>query len=81
MGAIVWQLPQNSAPEVSWKIVSVTAQAPAGESKVDFNRDIRPILAENCFPCHGPDAAARRGELRLDTEAGSLVTANVRRSG
>jgi hypothetical protein len=34
--------------------------------KVDYNRDIRPILAENCFLCHGPDAAARQGELRLD---------------
>ena len=34
-----------------------------GES---YNRDIRPILAENCFACHGPDSAARKAELRLD---------------
>src|SRR5262247_2197528 len=40
------------------------AAAPAG--KIEYNRDIRPILAENCFACHGPDSAARKANLRLD---------------
>src|SRR5881275_1276498 len=39
--------------------------ARAGE-KLEYNRDVRPILAENCFACHGPDSASRKAKLRLD---------------
>lgn len=36
-------------------------------AEISYNRDIRPILTENCFACHGPDSAARKAGLRLDS--------------
>lgn len=51
-------------------VTAAGAVAPAGGTSISFNRDIRPILAENCMSCHGPDPGSRKAGLRLDTEAG-----------
>ena len=40
--------------------------ARAADAKLDFNRDIRPILTDNCLACHGPDEKKRKADLRLD---------------
>ncbi len=51
-------------------------QHPAS-AKLEFNRDIRPILSDNCFACHGPNKAARQGGLRLDDKSSALTTGAV----
>jgi Protein of unknown function (DUF1553)/Protein of unknown function (DUF1549)/Planctomycete cytochrome C len=44
----------------------------SGAAKLDFNRDIRPILSDNCFACHGPDTQKIKGGLRLDLKDAAL---------
>jgi len=46
--------------------VTLSASAASTASKIEYNRDIRPILSENCFACHGADSASRKANLRLD---------------
>ena len=53
-----------------WWLATLLVPALSAQT-VDFNRDIRPILSERCFACHGPDASHRQMGLRFDLEGGA----------
>lgn len=65
--AFVWSL---------FLVATILAPRAVGASPAaagpDFNRDVRPILSDNCYACHGPDAQARKAGLRLDAKDGAL---------
>jgi hypothetical protein len=50
----------------------LAADAPDMPATIEFNRDVRPILSDNCFYCHGPDASKRKRKLRLDVRENAL---------
>src|SRR5688572_23588009 len=54
-----------------------SAQPATPVDPVDYNWDVRPILSENCFQCHGPDEKARRANLRLDQGDGATRVLNA----
>ncbi len=68
-----WTRAAEEGSEVTSKATVTTAVREVGlPAKVEFNRDIRPILSEYCYACHGPDASTRKGKYRLDTKAGAF---------
>ena len=54
----------------------LSAAAAAGD--ISYNRDIRPILVENCFGCHGADSAGRKADLRLDDRDAAVESGAIK---
>ena len=55
--------------------LSIPLAAAEDNKNLQFNRDIRPILSENCYKCHGPDKGNRKGKLRLDQREAAIAKA------
>ncbi len=60
-------------------LLGVFLVAAAAAEDVSFNRDVRPLLADRCFPCHGPNDADRQARLRLDVPGGNQGAYRTRR--
>ncbi|HLX64154.1 MAG TPA: PSD1 and planctomycete cytochrome C domain-containing protein [Planctomycetota bacterium] len=54
-------------------LAAACARATETPRKLEFNRDVRPILSENCYLCHGPDKNSRKGKMRLDVREEALA--------
>src|SRR5688572_14586598 len=61
--------PANSA--------KATEASPASAGKIEYNRDVRPILMDACISCHGPDSASREADLRLDQRDAAVEMAAI----
>src|SRR6478735_1672968 len=66
----------QTMPRFGFALFAVTcltlARTSVAADRVDYARDVLPILSDNCYHCHGPDEKARKAKLRLDTKEGAF---------
>jgi hypothetical protein len=63
---------RNTAATLLASLILSFSFASGAEPSIQYNRDIRPILMDNCFACHGADSAARKADLRLDKREAAI---------
>jgi hypothetical protein len=66
MAAAIWQACSEKSTQTDTVLAS-------NSQKIDFNYQVKPILSDKCFACHGPDEKKRDSGLRLDTEEGAFM--------
>src|SRR3989449_5552112 len=64
---------RNLGTALSVPAIISAAVAATSSDKISYNRDIRPVLSDNCFFCHGPDKNKRKGKLRLDVREEAIA--------
>ena len=70
-------MPSRCTPMLAILLAACAAAGPQAADPIIFDRDVRPLLAEKCFACHGPDVKDAKGGLRLDTRAGAVGQAGA----
>ncbi len=71
MHRLVWAAARKGTVVFLPALVWVSAAIAETPASIEFNRDVRPILSDRCFACHGPDPANRKSKLHFDTEEGA----------
>src|SRR5690606_10619754 len=71
--SLIERLGRLASLAVCMAAIAIAQPTTSADETLEYNEDIRPILAENCFACHGPDSAARKADLRLDVRDEAIM--------
>src|SRR4051794_21676641 len=76
LAALAWDAPLPALLGADAPPVVLPAH-PAAPAAIDFNRDVRPILSDKCFACHGPDVKHRKADIRFDDAKDALASGAI----
>lgn len=69
-----YRRPKRQVVGLLWLVCVASGGAWAAQRPVEYDRDVLPVLSDNCYKCHGPDSETRKAGLRLDTKEGAFRT-------